>query len=69
MTRPMNRKGETGPVPFRTGRFFSIESKWYFACREGVDRGPFDSRGDAVAALQEYLRNMDQVQKTAARLS
>ena len=30
-----HRKGELGAVPFRSGRFFYIDSKWYFACREG----------------------------------
>jgi hypothetical protein len=53
------RKGEQGPVPFRSGRFFNIDSRWYFACREGNDQGPFESRIDAEAALTMYIRDMN----------
>jgi len=51
----MHRKGETGAVPFRSGRFFNIDNNWYFACREGRDRGPFENRDQAHAALRDYL--------------
>lgn len=53
-----NRKGETGPVPFRSGRLFSVGDKWFFATREGPDRGPFDSREDAEAELRLFLRDL-----------
>jgi len=49
------RKGESGPVPFRSGRLFNVGSEWYFATREG-DRGPFPSREEAEATLTLFLR-------------
>ena len=51
----MHRKGESGAVPFRSGRFFNIDSDWYFACREGRDNGPFLNREEARNALMTYL--------------
>ncbi len=50
-----HRKGENGAVPFRSGRFFNIDTDWYFACREGQNLGPFRSRGEAANALKSYL--------------
>ncbi|MDH5180238.1 MAG: DUF6316 family protein [Gammaproteobacteria bacterium] len=57
-----NRKGEKGPIPYRTGRFFSADSMWYFASREGIDHGPFPSRTLAVDALKRYLESCLQVE-------
>ena len=54
-----HRRGEQGPIPFRSGRFFNIDASWYFACREGKDQGPFDSRADAEAALTLYIRDIN----------
>lgn len=54
-----HRKGELGAVPFRSGRFFYIDSKWYFACREGKEIGPFPSKQAAEAALAEYVEKME----------
>ncbi len=51
----MKRKGENGAVPFRSGRFFNIDSDWYFACREGQNNGPFLNREEAADALKSYL--------------
>ncbi len=53
-----HRKGELGAVPFRSGRFFYIDSKWYFACREGKEVGPFPSKQAAEMALAEYIAHM-----------
>lgn len=54
-----HRKGELGAVPFRSGRFFYIDSKWYFACREGKEVGPYPSKQDAEKALAEYVEKME----------
>ena len=54
-----HRKGELGAVPFRSGRFFYIDSKWYFACREGKEVGPFPSKQAAERALAEYIDNAE----------
>ena len=50
-----HRKGELGAVPFRSGRFFYIDSKWYFSCREGKEQGPYDSKQEAEMALLAYI--------------
>jgi hypothetical protein len=55
MHNTVNRLGESCPVPFRSGRFFNVGSQWYFACREGFDKGPFESRQRAERALQEHI--------------
>ena len=55
----LHRQGEHGAIPFRTGRFFNIDSNWYFACREGLDKGPYSSREEAHAALVLYIRDMN----------
>lgn len=54
----MCRKGEAGPTPFRSGRFFVVESKWYFACREGIDQGPFETKAEAEEGLDTFLKQV-----------
>ncbi len=65
----MHRKGENGAIPFRSGRFFNIDTNWYFACREGQNLGPFRSRGEAANALKGYLakstRKKNQIESSA----
>lgn len=46
------------PKIFRSNRFYTIRSKWYFTTREGQDQGPYDSRIIAHLAIQEYIREM-----------
>jgi hypothetical protein len=53
----MNRKGESGTVPFRSGRFYSVGTEWYFAVRRGVDQGPYDSKESAKKALVDYIND------------
>ncbi|PAV24588.1 hypothetical protein C8D92_109152 [Tamilnaduibacter salinus] len=50
-----NRTGESGPVPFRSSRFFCVGGKWYFTTREGFDSGPFASRERAETGLRRFL--------------
>jgi len=51
-----HRNGELGAVPLRSGRFYYVDNNWYFACREGRDRGPFDNKCAAETALSRYIR-------------
>ena len=51
------RRGDTGDIPFRSGRIFSVGSEWYFTTREGDDVGPFETKQEAEAALAVFLRN------------
>jgi hypothetical protein len=53
-----NRKGESGHVPFRSGRFFRVGEKWFFATREGIDHGPYESKEEAEAELTLFLRGI-----------
>ncbi len=58
-----HRYGETGSIPFRTGRFFNIGTNWYFATREAIDQGPFPNRKEAEFALTRYIENCRTVEK------
>ena len=57
----MNRQGESGGIPFRTGRFFCVDAAWYFACREGLDHGPYASKAEAQSALEDFLENLGSI--------
>lgn len=45
------------PITFRSNRFFTSGSDWYFSTREGIDQGPFTSRILAHNAIQKYIRD------------
>ncbi len=59
----INRNGESGSTPFRSGRFFTIDTNWYFSTREAMDQGPYRSREDAEYALRKYIENCQRVEK------
>lgn len=48
---------------FRSERFFSEGSSWYFSTREGTIEGPFESRAEAEQELMMYLRNLQEREK------
>jgi len=50
-----SRGGEQGEIPFRSNRFFSVGSKWYFSTREGFDSGPYSNKERAEHSLQRFL--------------
>lgn len=52
----MNRKSESGHIPYRTGRFFVVDSNWYFTTREKLDHGPFPTREKAERECKTYIR-------------
>ena len=54
-----HRNGEEGRIPFRSGRFFSVELAWYFTTREGQDYGPYEDKADAEAGLMLFLRDIN----------
>ena len=41
------RKGEEYKTWSRSVRFFSLEGAWFFSTREGIEVGPYATRGDA----------------------
>ena len=54
--RLIRREGESGTIPFRTGRFFSQNGAWYFMTREGRAEGPYREKLDAELAAEMYVR-------------
>ena len=55
-----HRIGEPVKQYFRSERFFSVGSHWFFATREGSELGPFSSRVDAQGELLLYIRHMNE---------
>jgi hypothetical protein len=56
---PPIRAGEDTRVWFRTNRFFNVGAVWFFATREGIDVGPYESKGSAESdarMLMDILR-------------
>ena len=45
------REGEEVKTWFRTNRFITIDKKWYFTTREGLDVGPFKTQLEAERGL------------------
>jgi hypothetical protein len=51
------RKGEENQAPrFRTDRFIHNGEKWYYETREGNTEGPFRTRLEAEAHLDNYIK-------------
>ena len=57
MDQQRNRHNEKGAVPFRSGRFYSVDSNWWLAIRRGDDQGPFRTKAVAKQALIQYLND------------
>lgn len=51
-----NRDGEIGQPPPRSSRLFLMQNLWYFSTREGADIGPFNSRDDADAGIEDFIQ-------------
>jgi uncharacterized protein DUF6316 len=45
--------------PFRSSRFYSIATEWYFSVRETVDQGPYSSKLIAENSLKTYLLDLE----------
>lgn len=54
-----HRMGETGLLPFRTGRVFNLGTQWYFAVRDEKDCGPFATQQDATSELNLFLNDFE----------
>jgi hypothetical protein len=53
----MDRKhdGEDSKFYFKTDRFIVQNGEWYYMTREGVERGPFESREAAERDSAMYI--------------
>lgn len=58
MTKVQHRAGETGAVPFRSGRLHCLEGQWLVACRDGRLKGPYADQDQAEEALRRYLARL-----------
>ena len=63
MYEQRKRHGEEGFIPFRTGRYYTIDNQWWFAIRRGPDQGPYTSKPAAKQALIEYLNDQFEFEK------
>jgi len=50
-----NTRSETDGVYFRSNRLFTVNHDWYFATREGENKGPFKDRKQAELALAAFV--------------
>lgn len=57
MFKQRNRHGELGAIPFRSGRYYSVDTQWWFAIRRGTDLGPYVTKSAAKQGLIEYLND------------
>ena len=53
------REGEDDKFWFRSDRFFSVDSQWYFTTREQRDVGPFGTRADAEHGLMLFIECLE----------
>ena len=67
MYKQGNRHGESGAIPFRTGRFYSVDSEWWFASRRGPDQGPYTTKAMAKQSLIEFLNDQFKFEKHLKR--
>lgn len=51
----MNRTGESCELPDRNSRFFKRDGYFYYATREGIDIGPFDSLHEAETGASAFI--------------
>lgn len=57
MDKQRNRHSEQGAIPFRSGRYYCIDSEWWFAIRRGPDQGPYVTKSAAKQGLIEYIND------------
>lgn len=55
-----NREGEGLGVVFRADRFYYVNNEWFFSAREGIERGPFQSREEASSELLVYIHDISE---------
>ncbi|WP_062817233.1 DUF6316 family protein [Alcanivorax sp. NBRC 102024] len=67
----MNRRKEdvTTCNRFRSDRFFTEGSQWYYATRENTIEGPFESREEAENDLTFYLRDIQAKESFGLKLA
>ncbi len=54
-----DEKDDATTIPARTNRVFEQDHYWYFRTREGMDIGPFDSRGCAIVGVKGFIQFLE----------
>jgi hypothetical protein len=65
MHRKTDSLGE--PFHFHMDRFALQNGEWFYMTREFSERGPFDSKEEAIRDLKAYLRYRHTVEKYGTR--
>ncbi len=60
--RRQPRQEEAEVTGSRTDRIFEQSHYWYFRTREGMDIGPFDSRGEAAIGVKGFVSFLEESQ-------
>ncbi len=50
--------GGSEKMYFQMDRFVQQNGEWFYMTREGEERGPFESRGDAEGDTVLYIRHL-----------
>ncbi|MFT7186493.1 MAG: hypothetical protein ACI84K_001896 [Pseudohongiellaceae bacterium] len=59
------RLNENSGTFFRSGRFFKVDSKYFFSTREGAEIGPYNSVEEAAGGLCKYIDSIAKDGNTA----
>lgn len=54
------REGEGLGVVFRADRFYYVNNQWFFSAREGIEKGPYQSREEASSELLVYINYLSE---------
>lgn len=60
----MDRKedGDVGKKYFQVDRFVQQNGEWFYVTREGVERGPFESKEEAKGDLIAHMRHLKKME-------
>ena len=54
-----HRYGEKNIQSYRSSRFYSVASEWFFSVRETEDQGPFINKTNAEEGLRFYISDCE----------
>jgi len=52
---PRKTDSKDGKTHFQMDRFIQQNSEWFYMMREGIERGPFPTKDDALDDLTSFL--------------
>ena len=54
-------------TPYRSGRFYTIESQWFFSVRETQDQGPYSNKKEAEVKLEQYILGQEAMPRKSVK--